>query len=77
MMTLWKRFWHYISLKNAISQANKLKKLTNKKHWVIKIFNKIRVLDRMQINYLIASEILHPKLKRGYEIDKISLYHTK
>lgn len=76
MITLWKRFWHYIAVKNAIQQAKRMKQLTGKKHYVIKMFNKVMVYDRGQINYLISAGTLHPNLKHAYHLDKICIYHT-
>lgn len=77
MITLWKRFWHFVAVKNAIKQANRMKLLTGKKQYVIKIFNRVMVYDRNQINYLISAGTLHPKLKTAYHLDKICIYHTK
>jgi len=76
MITLWKRFWHYITVKNAIKQANRMKTLTGKKQYVIKIFNHVMVYDRIQINYLITVGTLHKKLEKAYHLDKICIYHT-
>ncbi len=77
MITFLKRFWNYLRVQSAIKSANKLNKLTNKKYYVIKVFNKIRVYDRLHINYLISEGILSPRLRNSYELHKIALYFTK
>lgn len=77
MITLWKRFWHFIAVKSAIKQANKMKLLTGKKHYVIMLHRKIMVYDRVQINYLIDAKVLNKRLKEAHNLNKISIYYTK
>ncbi|MBP8040332.1 MAG: hypothetical protein KAZ36_00305 [Bacteroidales bacterium] len=75
--TLFKRIWNYYRIKSAIKTANKLHDLTGKRHYVIKIFNKIRVYDRSHINFLINDGVLHKRLREANELQKICIYFTK
>lgn len=77
IFTLLKRFWNYLRLKAAIKQADKMKELTRKKYYVIKIFKKIRVYDRTHIDFLINEGVLHQKLRKAVELEKVCLYFTK
>lgn len=77
MIKVWKRFFRYMQVRNAIRHADRMKKLTGKKHYVIQVFNKIRVYDRSHINWLIDKKVLHPRLKNAYELTKIAIYYTK
>lgn len=77
IFTLLKRLWNYFRLKAAIKQANKMADLTKKKYYVIQIFKKIRVYDRSHINYLINEGLLHKKLRKAIELEKVCLYFTK
>lgn len=47
------------------------------RYYVIKIFGKIKVYDRNQINLLIDSGILRKTLKESYNLTKFALYYTK
>jgi hypothetical protein len=77
IFTLFKRIWNYFRVKAAIKQANEMKELTKKKHYVLRIFNKIRVYDRAHIDFLINEGLLHQKLRKAVELEKICLYFTK
>ena len=77
MIKVWKRFFRYMQVRNAIRHADRMKKLTGKQHYVIQVFNKIRVYDRSHINWLIAKKVLHPRLKNHYELTKICIYYTR
>lgn len=77
MIKVWKRFFRYIQVRNAIRHADRMKKLTGKQHFVIQVFNKIRVYDRSRINFLIAKGVLHKRLRNSLELTKICIYYTK
>lgn len=77
MMILFKRLANFIKVRSAVREANKLSKLTKKRHYVLKIFNKIRVYDRSHIDYLINEGILHQRLRNFRELQKICIYFTK
>ena len=76
MIELCKRFFRYLQVQNAIRHADRMQKLTGKRHYVIQVFSKIRVYDRFRINLLIAQGILHPRLKDSVELTKVCLYYT-
>lgn len=76
MIELCKRFFRYLQVHNAIRHADRMQKLTGKRHYVIQVFSKIRVYDRFRINLLIAQGILHPRLKDNIELSKVCLYYT-
>lgn len=77
MLQVWKRFFRYIQVKNAILHADRMKKLTGKRHYVIQVVGKIRVYDRSRINLLISKKVLRPRLKDSYELTKVCIYYTK
>ena len=76
MIELCKRLMRYLRVQSAIRQADKMARLTGKRHYVIQVFNKIRVYDRLHINLLIARGVLHPRLKDSVELTKVCIYHT-
>lgn len=71
------RLWNYIRVKNAIIYANKMHEKTNKQYFVIQIGHKIRVLTRVQINYLIDLHVLHRSMREYYNIIRYSIYFTE
>lgn len=75
--TLIKRIWNYYRIKSAIKTANKLHKISGKRQYVIKIFNKIRVYDRSHIGYLINEGVLSQRLRNAVELQKVCIYFTK
>ena len=75
--TLFKRLWNYFRIASAKKQADKLHVLTNRRYYVIKIYNKIRVYDRAHIDFLINSGILAQRLRNSLELQKICIYFTK
>ncbi len=76
MIELCKRLIRYLQVRNAIRHADRMQKLTGKRHYVIQVFGKIRVYDRSRINLLIARGILHKRLKDSVELTKVCLYYT-
>jgi len=64
-------------LKQAVKQADKMNKLTKKRYYVIMAFKKLRVYDREKVNHLINEGVLHQKLRKAHELQKIALYFTK
>ncbi len=77
MVTLILRIWNYLKVKSATKTADKLAKVTRKRHYVIQVKNKIRVFNKTHIDYLIHKKVLHPKLKNFIELQKFSIYFTK
>lgn len=77
MIKVWKRFFRYMRVRNAIRHADRMKKLTGKRHYVIQVNNRIRVYDRSHINWLIAKGVFYKKLKNNFELTKICIYYTK
>lgn len=79
ILTLLKRLWNFLRLKSAIKHANKMHEASYppKRYYVMQIFNKIRVYDRSHINFLINEGVLHKKLRRAIELEKVCLYYTK
>jgi hypothetical protein len=76
MIELCKRLIRFLQVRNAIRHADRMQKLTGKRHYVIQVFRKIRVYDRSRINLLIAKGILHKRLKDNLELTKVCLYYT-
>jgi hypothetical protein len=76
MFQLFKRLYNYIRVKSATKQANRLARVTKKRHYVIKVHKRIRVYNRTHVNFLIQQGVLHPKLKNALELQKISIYYT-
>lgn len=66
----------YLKVQSAIHHADRMAKLTGKRHYVIQVFNRIRVYDRLHINLLIARGVLHPRLKDSIELTKVCIYYT-
>lgn len=77
MLQVWKRFFRYVQVKNAILHADRMQKLTGKRHFVIQVLGRIRVYDRSRINFLIARGVLHKRLKDSCELTKVCIYYTK
>lgn len=76
MIELCKRLMRYLQVQTAIRHADKMQKLTGKRHYVIQVFKKIRVYDRPHINLLIARGVLHKRLKDSLELTKVCIYYT-
>lgn len=76
MIELCKRLIRFLQVRNAIRHANRMQKLTGKRHYVIQVFKKIRVYDRLHINLLISRGVLHKRLKDNLELTKVCLYYT-
>lgn len=76
MIELCKRLIRFLQVRNAIRHADKMQKLTGKRHYVIQVFKKIRVYDRLHINLLISRGVLHKRLKDNLELTKVCLYYT-
>lgn len=77
MITLCKRLWRFILVRSAIRHADKMRKLTNKQHYVIQVANRIRVYDRIKINRLIDMGILRKELREAYCLRKFCIYYTR
>ena len=77
MLKLCKRFMNYVRVKNAIRHADRMQQLTRKRHYVIKIHDRIHVYDRNKVNYLIDCGILRKELRGAIELQRISIYYTK
>ena len=54
-----------------------MQQLTRKRHYVIKIHDRIHVYDRNKVNYLIDCGILRKELRGAIELQRISIYYTK
>ncbi|MBR4535962.1 MAG: hypothetical protein IKO62_04815 [Bacteroidales bacterium] len=76
MIELCKRLIRFLQVRNAIRHADRMQKLTGKRHYVIQVFKKIRVYDRLHINLLISRGVLHKRLKDNLELTKVCLYYT-
>lgn len=76
MIELCKRLIRFLQVRNAIRHADRMQKLTGKRHYVIQVFKKIRVYDRLHINLLISQGVLHKRLKDNMELTKVCLYYT-
>ncbi len=72
-----KRFLNYITVKNAIKNANKLHKLTLKQYYVLKIHGKVKVYDRQKIKLLVARGILSPKMNNALTLRANCIYYTR
>jgi hypothetical protein len=77
LITIIKRTINYLAVKHAVRNANKLHKISKRRHYVIKIYGKVRVYDRAHINFLINEGVLHKKLRNWVELEKHCLYFTK
>lgn len=76
MITLCKRLIRFLQVRNAVRHADRMQKLTGKRHYVIQVYGKIRVYDRMRINLLIDRGVLHKRLRDSIELTKVCLYYT-
>lgn len=76
LITILKRFFRFLALKNAIREANRCNRITRKRYYVLKVFDKIWVYDRAKIDLLIRSGVLSKNLKSAYELQKFALYFT-
>ncbi|MDR1345949.1 MAG: hypothetical protein LBK03_04540 [Bacteroidales bacterium] len=52
-------------------------RLTKKKYYVIKIFNRIRVYDRAHVNFLIKQGVLKKEMRDALFLQNHSIYFTK
>lgn len=77
LIIVYKRWRNRIRVKNAIRQANKMHKLTGKQFYVLQIFGKVRVYDRVRINLLVDRRVLSKKMKEAYYLQKVAIYYTK
>ena len=77
MITLCKRLIRFLQVRNAVRHADRMQKLTGKRHYVIQVYGKIRVYDRMRINLLIDRGVLHKRLRDSIELTKVCLYYSK
>lgn len=76
MITLCKRLIRFLQVRNAVRHADRMQKLTGKRHYVIQVYGKIRVYDRMRINLLIDRGVLHKRLRDSIELTNVCLYYT-
>lgn len=76
MITLCKRLIRFLQVRNAVRHADRLQRLTGKRHYVIQVYGKIRVYDRMRINLLVDRGVLHKRLRDSIELTNVCLYYT-
>jgi len=76
MITLCKRLIRFLQVRNAVRHADRMQKLTGKRHYVIQVYGKIRVYDRMRINLLVDRGVLHKRLRDSIELTNVCLYYT-
>lgn len=76
MITLCKRLIRFLLVRNAVRHADRMQKLTGKRHYVIQVYGKIRVYDRMRINLLVDRGVLHKRLRDSIELTNVCLYYT-
>lgn len=74
LITIIKRTYRYIKVKNATKHATNMAKVQNKKMYVIQVFKKIRVYDRERINALINAGILSKKLRDAMVLEKHCIF---
>lgn len=76
MITLCKRLIRFLQVRNAVRHADRMQILTGKRHYVIQVYGKIRVYDRMRINLLVDRGVLHKRLRDSIELTNVCLYYT-
>lgn len=76
MITLCKRLIRFLQVRNAVRHADRMQRLTGKRHYVIQVYGKIRVYDRMRINLLVDRGVLHKRLRDSIELTNVCLYYT-
>lgn len=76
MIKLCKRLIRFLQVRNAVRHADRMQRLTGKRHYVIQVYGKIRVYDRMRINLLIDRGVLHKRLRDSIELTKVCLYYS-
>lgn len=77
MIQIFIRLWNYIRVRNAVRYADKLHRLNNKTYYVIQIGGKIRVISRIQANFLVNSGVLRKRMRNDYYLRMYSLYVTQ
>lgn len=70
----WRIYCHRLTIVKR--QADKLRQLTGRRHYVIQINKSLHVFDRPRINELIRVGILKDRLRSHWEIVKIAVYYT-
>jgi hypothetical protein len=77
IITLCKRLANYIKVKNAVKQADRLAKLTRKRHYVIQVGGKMLVMNRARVNVLVEKGFFTKNMKDSLHLQKFSIYFTK
>lgn len=77
MIDLCKRLIRFLRVRSAVRHADRMRKLTGKRHYVIQVFGKIRVYDRQHINMLIDRGVFSKRLRDFIELDRFCLYISK
>jgi hypothetical protein len=77
LVIVYKRWRNRIKVKSAIKQANRMHKMTKKQFYVLQIFGKIRVYDRVRINLLVDRKVLSKQMKSAIYLQKVAIYFTK
>jgi len=71
---MFKAYFFKLRLKHAIKEANEMKKLTNRKYYVMRWHNKLKVFSAMQLRNMRKKGIL--KID-WLKIQETALYITK
>jgi hypothetical protein len=77
IITLCKRLNNYIKVKQAVKQADRLAKLTRKRHYVIQVKGKMLVMNRARVNALVDKGFFAKSMKDSLQLQKFSIYFTK
>lgn len=77
IITLCKRLNNYIKVKQAVKQADRLAKLTRKRHYVIQVKGKMLVMNRAKVNVLVDKGFFTKSMKDSIHLQKFSIYFTK
>jgi hypothetical protein len=77
IITLCKRLNNYIKVKQAVKQADRLAKLTRKRHYVIQVKGKMLVMNRAKVNVLVDKGFFTKSMKDSINLQKFSIYFTK
>ncbi len=73
MLEIIRRTYNYLRVRSAVKTAKRLHSQTGKKYYVLQIHGKLRVLTRIQIDYLVEAGVLHRRMKQDYYLRKYSL----
>ena len=73
MLEIIKRTYNYLRVRSAVKTATRLNSQTGKRYYILQIHGKLRVLTRIQVDYLVSVGVLHRRMHQDYYLRKYSL----